>query len=95
VALNVHGLFAKQQTALKSPTIFRFKGFRFYFLSREESRKHIHVSNSDGEAKFWLEPEIELALNIGLSSQQIRESTELIIEHKEEILNAWREHFDD
>ena len=26
-------------------------------------RKHIHVISSDGEAKFWLEPDIELAKN--------------------------------
>lgn len=50
-----------------SPTIFREAGFRFFFFSREESRLHVHVSHSDGEAKFWLEPQIELANSIGLS----------------------------
>lgn len=50
-----------------SPTIFREAGFRFFFFSREESRMHVHVSHSDGEAKFWLEPQIELANSIGLS----------------------------
>ncbi len=50
-----------------SPTIFREAGFRFFFFSREESRMHVHVSHSDGEAKFWLEPQIELTNSIGLS----------------------------
>ncbi len=27
---------------------------------------HVHVISPDGEAKFWLEPEIELAVNQGL-----------------------------
>jgi hypothetical protein len=27
-----------------SPTVFREKGYRFYFLSNEEERIHIHVS---------------------------------------------------
>jgi hypothetical protein len=35
--------------------------FRFFFFSREESHRHVHVSHPDGEAKFWLEPPIELA----------------------------------
>ena len=44
-----------------SPTILREKDYRFFFFSREESRPHIHVVCSDGEAKYWLKPEIELA----------------------------------
>jgi len=39
-----------------SPTVFREKGYRFFFFSREETRMHIHVISGDGEAKFWLEP---------------------------------------
>ena len=37
--------------------------FRFFFFSKEERRKHVHISCGDGEAKFWLEPAIELAEN--------------------------------
>lgn len=44
-----------------SPTVFREKGYRFYFFSREETRMHVHVLSGDGEAKFWLEPELQLA----------------------------------
>lgn len=50
-----------------SPTIFREGGFRFYFFSREESRMHVHVQGQNGEAKFWLEPVIEVAQHTGLS----------------------------
>jgi hypothetical protein len=49
-----------------SATVFREGPFRVYFFSLEESRMHVHVSTADGEAKFWLEPEIELAANYGL-----------------------------
>ena len=31
------------------------------FFSREESRMHVHILPGDGEAKYWLEPEIELS----------------------------------
>ena len=46
-----------------SPTVFRDGPFRFFFFPREEERLHIHVESADGEAKFWIEPEIELARN--------------------------------
>lgn len=44
-----------------SPTVFKEDGFRFFFFSSEEERMHVHVISGDGEAKFWLDPEIELA----------------------------------
>jgi hypothetical protein len=76
-----------------SPTVFREGGFRFFFFSREESRIHIHVTHTDGEAKFWLKPKIELAINKGLTGKQISEALLLVQHHSEEILNAWHEHF--
>lgn len=76
-----------------SPTVFREGGFRFFFFSREESRIHIHVTHTNGEAKFWLKPQIELAINKGLTSKQISEALLLVQHHNEEILNAWYEHF--
>jgi hypothetical protein len=44
-----------------NPTVFRTRGLRFYFFSREETRLHVHVQGADGAAKFWLDPNIELA----------------------------------
>ena len=76
-----------------APTIFRQDGFRFFFFSREESREHVHVACADGEAKFWLMPEIELAKNYNLSRKQLREIEAIIEEHYDEFLAAWREHF--
>jgi hypothetical protein len=46
---------------IMTPTVFREKGYRFFFFSREENRMHVHVISGDGEAKYWLEPKIELA----------------------------------
>ncbi|MCS6325683.1 MAG: DUF4160 domain-containing protein [Nitrospira sp.] len=76
-----------------SPTIFRTGGFRFYFFSREETRMHVHVHCERGEAKFWLDPRVELAQNFGLSTREIRVVKNLIEEHYDEISNAWQEHF--
>ena len=76
-----------------APTVFREGSFRFFFFSREKSRIHIHVAHTDGEAKFWLEPNIELALNKGLNSKQVNEALLLVQQHREEVLNAWQSHF--
>jgi hypothetical protein len=76
-----------------SPTIHRERGYRFFFFSREETRIHIHVASENGEAKYWLEPEIELARSIKLSRQHLQDIEALIKEHKDEFITAWHEHF--
>ncbi len=76
-----------------SPTIFRKNGYRFFFFSREESRMHIHVCCADGEAKFWLKPQIELARNYGISRNRLKEIESIIEEHYEEIRKAWERIF--
>ena len=76
-----------------SPTILREGPYRFYFFSREEPRMHVHVHGPRGEAKFWLEPTISLAVNSGLSTQQINVVLCVIQEHENEIRKAWKTHF--
>jgi hypothetical protein len=76
-----------------SPTIFRYKNYRFFFFSREEERIHIHVLGSDGEAKFWIDPQVELAHNYGISQKEITELTEIIKNRENEIRKAWNKHF--
>ncbi len=47
----------------------------------------MHVVSPDGEAKFWLDPEIELA-----RSHNLRQK-DLVVEHEQEIRDAWTRHF--
>ena len=54
---------------------------------------HVHVYCERGEAKFWLDPAVELAQNSGMSARQIRAAKTLIEEHDDEIRNAWQTHF--
>jgi len=76
-----------------SPTVFRYKNYRFFFFSREERRIHIHVTCPDGEAKFWLEPVIALDRYVGLSDKQIKECQKAVEEHQDEIKKSWKKHF--
>lgn len=78
-----------------SPTVFREDGYRFFFFSREESRMHVHVLSGDGEAKYWLEPEIALAKSIGYSNKQLKRIELLVREHRDELISGWQRHFKD
>jgi hypothetical protein len=76
-----------------SPTVLRIRGYRFYFFSREELRAHVHVQHAEGEAKFWLEPTVEVAGNYGLKPRHLAEALTLVEEHADEFREAWSKHF--
>jgi len=69
------------------------KRVQILFFSREEPRMHVHVYCGDGEAKFWLEPEIELAQNYRLSRLQLKQIEMIIEDHYDELTSAWQKHF--
>jgi hypothetical protein len=54
---------------------------------------HVHVVSGDGEAKFWLEPEIELAKNHRYSRKQLKHIESLIEVRYNELISAWCQHF--
>lgn len=76
-----------------SPTVFRYKNYKLFFFSREESRMHIHITSPDGEAKFWIEPIVALADYKGFSNRQLTELKKVVEEHAKEIEKAWKKHF--
>jgi len=75
-----------------SPTVFREGRYRFYFNSREEDRMHVHIESPDGEAKFWLEPRIELDETYGISHREITKLLKILEERHGEIEDHWRQH---
>jgi hypothetical protein len=54
----------------------------------------VHAQHAIGQAKFWLEPEVELAQNYGLGQRRVSTAYRLIKEHEDEIRAAWESHFD-
>jgi len=78
------------------PTVFRARGFRFFFYSNEGDPRepwHIHVERGDGEVKFWLRPEVHLAYDDGFSARSLREVLRLVEANRERIEKAWNEFF--
>ena len=53
----------------------------------------MHVQHATGEAKFWLQPEIQVAQNYGLSPARLNAARRLVEEHRGEIRRAWEKHF--
>jgi hypothetical protein len=54
---------------------------------------HVHVRSKDGEAKFWLDPNIELAKNHHLKPSELRQIETTIKAHCDEFIEAWKDHF--
>jgi hypothetical protein len=78
------------------PVIFRDKGFRFFFYSNEGTPRepvHVHVRGGEGEAKFWLLPQVRLDESSGFDARTLRELTAAIEQHADLIERTWNEYF--
>jgi len=74
------------------PTILRIGSFRFHFYSDEcNESPHIHVDAGDGECKFWLDP-VMLAGNRNLPPHVVRDIERLVFEHRDFLLNKFKEY---
>ena len=78
------------------PVVLRYKGFRFFFYSNEDSPRepvhvHVHVRSGGGEAKLWLKPQVWVANSYGFDAGTLRELVE--VAHGEMIERAWRDYF--
>lgn len=69
------------------PTIFVDSGYRFFFFSREETRRHVHVSGPNGEVK------IEVAKVVNLSDTEVNRIQRIVNSRLEEINEFWDKHF--
>ena len=78
------------------PIVFRAHGFRFHFYSDEGDPRepvHIHVARPGEDAKFWLRPEVQIAYNRGMKTNDINRVRRTIEERADEIERIWHEHF--
>ena len=78
------------------PVVFREQGARFFFFANEGSPRepvHVHVLRGDGEAKFWLRPDVALADAHGFNRRELAELARIVQGRREEIERAWHEHF--
>jgi hypothetical protein len=76
------------------PTVLRIQGFRFFFYANEGNEPaHIHVRQAEGEAKFWLTPNVSLAWVRGFNPATITLLLALVRENQTFLLERWHEFF--
>ena len=78
------------------PTILRQGPYRLFFYSGdgdEPVHVHVHVERDNHVAKFWLDP-VWLQRSGGFRQPEITRVSEMIEEHRTEIVEAWNDYFD-
>jgi hypothetical protein len=74
-------------------TVLRSGPYRFYFYSHEPNEPpHVHVDRDDLSAKFWLDP-VALAPNFGFNARELGLLYGIIVEHQQQLLEAWHGYF--
>ncbi len=76
-----------------TPSIHRWRKYRFQFHSREEDRPHIHIIGPDGKAKIWLSPQVAIAYNRGIPSKDLKRFLAIVERRHHEFLEAWEDYF--
>ena len=75
-----------------SPKFRKEDGFVFKIYSNEEERMHVHVVKAEIEAKFWVEPVIELAENFGFNNKEIKKITKMVETYGNEFKQQFAAH---
>ena len=75
-----------------SPVFKRESEYTFKIYSNEEERIHIHVLCDGKEAKYWLEPEVELAKNTGIPEHKLNNIRKIVEKYADKFKEQFREH---
>jgi Domain of unknown function (DUF4160) len=90
ICWNNHGLGLKIIHAHRPAQ----KRFRVFFWSNDHSPAHIHVFKAGGEAKFNLEPMVELVYTRRMKVADISQAQRLVKQHHAFLLKAFQENED-
>lgn len=78
------------------PVVFRRGNVRFHFFSNEGSPRepmHVHADGPDGEAKFWLFPDVAVARSAGYNRRRLAVLAAMVRRRRDDVERAWNEHF--
>ena len=80
------------------PAVLLLQGWRFHFYSNEGNEPmHVHAVKGEAECKYWLDPDefdITVEFEYGCTPRLRREARQVIFEHFDQIVAAWREHLE-
>jgi len=72
------------------PSVLNLLGMRFFYWAREHEPVHIHVKKGDVEARFKIEPTVELTDNFGFKPHELALAEEIIKDNREYMIEHWR-----
>ena len=76
------------------PVVLTINGYKFRFYSNENDEPpHIHITKGDGNAKYWLVPEIEEAYSYGFTVRERRDIREAVKLNAASLIKKWNEYF--
>ena len=84
--------FAAKRNEIMSPVFRRESEYTFKIYSNEEERIHIHVLCGGKEAKFWLEPQVELAKNSGIPEHKLSEIKKIVEKYADSFKQQFIQH---
>lgn len=78
---------------LRSPTVLRSGPYRFFFPAADgREPAHVYVEREANRAKFWLAP-VRLQESGGFGRAELKRFADIVISHREPVLQAWNEFF--
>lgn len=76
------------------PTVLEIGPYRFRFYASDRNEPpHVHVRRERREAKFWIDPVIELEYNVRFASHELNVIRRLVQEHRDYLVEQWYERF--
>ena len=90
--LFANNVYFCKKSNLMSLVFGRESGYVFKIFSNEEERMHIHVLGDGHEAKFWLEPKIELAKYSGFSKHELNDIQKIVEKNAERFKEQYKQH---
>ena len=75
-----------------SPVFYRESGYVFKIFSNEEIRMHVHVICDGNEAKYWLEPKVELTKNSGFPEYELNRIQKIVEKYADRFKEQYKQH---
>jgi hypothetical protein len=85
-------IFAPKSNVIMSPVFRRESEYTFKIYSNEEERMHVHVLCGGHEAKYWLEPQVELTKNTGIPKHKLNEIQRIVEKYADSFKEQFQQH---
>lgn len=77
------------------PTVFRWKGYRFFWYQSDGAEPpHVHIWKDGKECKVWL-ADGTVAFNHGHAAADLRALVSVTLDQRDSLLRVWHEQFGD